>query len=836
MEIVSSMDNQETMEEKKSTEIPFEEEVAQEQKSDSDEESGSEDEKESMDASIEKVDEIVDPEEDANQDTQDQKPSLSLPEENEKSNDEIQDSADVSPIVDDAEVDSGSPSSAPTKTKKKRIPAIPRALDKPSEQENLLTTESEGVDEVAYDGNDEGQDMESQTPRYQSNRAAAMLAKSRLSSKVTRTVSEETPSAEDSKDKQTKTKAIQSKEVVEILVEEDNWVQCDKCAKWRSIAPNSSQNDLPDKWFCYMNTWNPDYSSCDVPEESSTETQKVTSEETVKPKTKAGNRWRRASLASRNSDQSLVEAGAAEKAAKTPGDAAQVKKRGALRGSAWHISRGLIPPGGTPVQTEGEPVTAGTVNWVQCMKCKKWRKVPESINVSDLPDHWLCTMNSWAPAFAKCSVKEEQEEPSLGGLQNSNKQQRRNTGAAVAPNISGAVKTVTQWVQCEKKNCKKWRKVPAHINMAKFPEKWFCEMNYWQTEVASCDAPETSDTEDNKNSSTNPRSSLIQSNSKGVNALSYRRMIFGPDGKIRTWYNEKNKNGYGLFSYTGNSKSNDNGDTSEPVRKISYWWSSNFNDITAAQLSSFSINNPMEVVISEDGNTDQPDADKSKQRRTIHNPMEPTFLLDAYRRMHNVSPPIQEFSWPEKIPKSWNKLHSMPLLNRELFERRVIVSCFQAREDTVKIMMLTDLYEAISRSTFFDENMEVCRRHMTANNLKAVLHRMELNGEVEVRYNASGFILVELLKPIEFNAGKFKVGADYSKSSSLGLDYKHSGYPLKLRKFYSTRKANHHASKNGVDSNSDQQDLQSGYLRDKYLRKYVKYIQGNASNEELESA
>jgi hypothetical protein len=29
-----------------------------------------------------------------------------------------------------------------------------------------------------------------------------------------------------------------------------------------------------------------------------------------------------------------------------------------------------------------------------------------------------------------------------------------------------------QWVQCDKKGCKKWRKVPKDVDMSTFPEKW----------------------------------------------------------------------------------------------------------------------------------------------------------------------------------------------------------------------------------------------------------------------------------------------------------------------------------------------------------------------------
>ncbi|PHJ14634.1 cw-type zinc finger protein, partial [Cystoisospora suis] len=43
----------------------------------------------------------------------------------------------------------------------------------------------------------------------------------------------------------------------------EHWVQCDACNKWRR-APTQITSD---KWFCRMNTWAPQFASCDVPEE-----------------------------------------------------------------------------------------------------------------------------------------------------------------------------------------------------------------------------------------------------------------------------------------------------------------------------------------------------------------------------------------------------------------------------------------------------------------------------------------------------------------------------------------------------------------------------------------
>lgn len=51
--------------------------------------------------------------------------------------------------------------------------------------------------------------------------------------------------------------------------DDDNleWVQCDSCSKWRKLPPHVSADDLPEVWYCTLNTWNPASASCDVPED-----------------------------------------------------------------------------------------------------------------------------------------------------------------------------------------------------------------------------------------------------------------------------------------------------------------------------------------------------------------------------------------------------------------------------------------------------------------------------------------------------------------------------------------------------------------------------------------
>lgn len=57
-------------------------------------------------------------------------------------------------------------------------------------------------------------------------------------------------------------------------------------------------------------------------------------------------------------------------------------------------------------------VKSVVLEWAQCEKCNKWRKLPAHIKSSTLPDKWYCTMNHWDPSRATCATpQEEDQEP-----------------------------------------------------------------------------------------------------------------------------------------------------------------------------------------------------------------------------------------------------------------------------------------------------------------------------------------------------------------------------------------------------------------------------------------
>ena len=45
-----------------------------------------------------------------------------------------------------------------------------------------------------------------------------------------------------------------------------------------------------------------------------------------------------------------------------------------------------------------------------------------------------------------------------------------------------------EWVSCDR--CNKWRRLPPTMNPKQLPEKWVCNMNFWDSTTSDCSAPE----------------------------------------------------------------------------------------------------------------------------------------------------------------------------------------------------------------------------------------------------------------------------------------------------------------------------------------------------------
>ncbi|GFE52985.1 CW-type Zinc Finger protein [Babesia ovis] len=85
-----------------------------------------------------------------------------------------------------------------------------------------------------------------------------------------------------------------------------------------------------------------------------------------------------------------------------------MRTRGSARNSRQSSRRVDTKPAQEVVVPPPEPVPVTTVeNWAQCENCKKWRRLPASVNTDNLPDLWVCSLNIWDPLRNSCDVPEE---------------------------------------------------------------------------------------------------------------------------------------------------------------------------------------------------------------------------------------------------------------------------------------------------------------------------------------------------------------------------------------------------------------------------------------------
>ena len=417
-----------------------------------------------------------------------------------------------------------------------------------------------------------------------------------------------------------------------------------------------------------------------------------------------------------------------------------------------------------------------------------------------------CVMNSWAPEYARCSAKEEVEEPVAPGAVASIPVARgtgvgrgryvrrgRTDEAGGTPTTGNGIppKKVTQWVQCERKNCKKWRKIPGHVDMAALPERWYCEMNVWDPERATCDGAEESDSEGEQPVHAATRTQLILGNSKGPGTLSYRRLIFGTDGRIRPSYSEKNKNGYGLFSFTEVFRPSDTDEYIMPTRRVGYWWSSHYNE-SGANYTTHSKTHRVDKRsnAASDAHRDgiPVPTGLAAARSALLRPHRKYSVMDTMERLVQNSSSggggaSKVSVEPSNVYGRWGKV--LKRSKKQTLQQRVRLACdvvrsclmVQAAEEgpTMEELML-DLYN----SYFLDEEMEACRATLGVEELRETLYRLECDGDIEVLYDNDGELSFRLLLQMPRDKSAPNPYPDILSSSEVCLGG--ASLPLKMRK------------------------------------------------------
>lgn len=167
----------------------------------------------------------------------------------------------------------------------------------------------------------------------------------------------------------------------------------------------------------------------------------------------------------------------------------------------------------------GQTTGSSNATWVECDKCKKWRRLRGVVDEKKLPKQWFCSMNKSDPERSRCSAPEEeyndtvqaQSPESLADMRARKhlrvwvrRLQCNEAYEARQPTQTRGKKRATtssakdpyEWVRCCNPACGKWRAILRFMDAkgnvmdrAKDGE-WYCVMNTWDEKMASCAAPQ----------------------------------------------------------------------------------------------------------------------------------------------------------------------------------------------------------------------------------------------------------------------------------------------------------------------------------------------------------
>lgn len=164
----------------------------------------------------------------------------------------------------------------------------------------------------------------------------------------------------------------------------------------------------------------------------------------------------------------------------------------------------------------GQTTGASNATWVECDKCKKWRRLRGVVDEKKLPSKWYCSMNKNDPERSRCSAPEEEYETQntpesaadartrkhlrvwVRRLQANEAYESRQPTMTRGKKRSAAAssKEPYEWVRCCNPSCGKWRAIlrcmdaKTHVMDRAAHGEWYCVMNTWDEKIASCAAPQ----------------------------------------------------------------------------------------------------------------------------------------------------------------------------------------------------------------------------------------------------------------------------------------------------------------------------------------------------------
>lgn len=164
----------------------------------------------------------------------------------------------------------------------------------------------------------------------------------------------------------------------------------------------------------------------------------------------------------------------------------------------------------------GQTTGSSNSTWVECDKCKKWRRLRGVVDEKKLPSKWYCSMNKNDPERNRCSAPEEEYEtphtPESAADARTRKHLRvwvrrlqcNEAYEARQPTLTRGKKRAAassskepyEWIRCCNPSCGKWRALlrimdaKSNVIDRTTDGEWYCVMNTWDEKTASCAAPQ----------------------------------------------------------------------------------------------------------------------------------------------------------------------------------------------------------------------------------------------------------------------------------------------------------------------------------------------------------
>jgi len=163
----------------------------------------------------------------------------------------------------------------------------------------------------------------------------------------------------------------------------------------------------------------------------------------------------------------------------------------------------------------GQTTGSSNATWVECDRCKKWRRLRGVVDAKKLPSKWYCSMNKNDPERSKCTAPEEEYDtpntPESAADHRTRKHLRlwvrrlqcNEAYEARLPTMTRhkkrsattSAKEPYEWVRCCNPSCGKWRAILRFMDSSTVIEsakngEWYCVLNTWDEKTASCAAPQ----------------------------------------------------------------------------------------------------------------------------------------------------------------------------------------------------------------------------------------------------------------------------------------------------------------------------------------------------------